>query len=75
MELAHQDGVLDQRRRAQERHWLRQLVRDQLEEMFLRHGRIATLLPELEAAVERGEVPAVSAARRLLDIFENDRSR
>ncbi len=75
MELARRDGVLEQRRRAQERHWLRQLVRDQLEEMFLRHPRIAELLPELEAAVERGEVPAVSAARRLLETFENDRSR
>jgi len=64
-------GVLAERRRRQERQWVRQLVREQLEERFLRHAGVAALLPGLEAAVERGEVPAVTAARRLLDTYED----
>ena len=66
---ARRSGVLEERRRVQERQWMRHLVREQLEEKFGRHSRVAELLPALEAAVERGEVPAVTAARRLLAAF------
>ena len=69
IDRARRSGVLDDRRRVQERQWMRHLVREQLEEKFGRHPRVAELLPELEAAVERGEVPAVTAARRLLAAF------
>ncbi|MEZ4386753.1 MAG: methylmalonyl Co-A mutase-associated GTPase MeaB [Candidatus Krumholzibacteriia bacterium] len=68
---ARTSGVLDARRRRQERRWVRQLVREQLEERFLRDPAVSALMPELEAAVERGEVPAATAARRLLDAFES----
>ena len=64
-------GVLEERRRDQERQWVWQLVREQLEERFRRDPRVATLLPELEAAVACGEVPAVTAARRLLAAFDD----
>lgn len=70
MERTAQSGVLAERRRQQERQWVRQLVREQLEERFLRHPGVAASLPGLEAAVERGEVPAVTAARQLLDLYE-----
>jgi LAO/AO transport system kinase len=70
MDRARASGALEERRRAQERQWVRQLVREQLEERFRRDPRVASLLPELEAAVERGEVPAVTAARRLLEAFD-----
>ncbi len=69
MDRGRTGGSLAERRRQQERQWVRQLVRDQLEEMFLRHPAVAAQLDDLEAAVERGEVPAVTAARRLLDAF------
>jgi len=69
IDRTRRSGVLDDRRRVQERQWMRHLVREQLEEKFGRHPRVAELLPELEAAVERGEVPAVTAARRLLAAF------
>ena len=71
---AHDEGasaVLEERRRDQERQWVWQLVREQLEDRFRHDPRVATLLPELEAAVARGEVPAVTAARRLLDAFDD----
>jgi len=69
MDRARSSGALLARRQQQESQWMRQLVRDQLEERFLRHAAVQALLPELEAAVARGEVPAVSAARRLLSAF------
>lgn len=69
---ARRSGVLETRRQAQEQQWVRQLVRDQLEQRFLAHERVRELLPRLEAAVARGEVPAVAAARQLLDTFARD---
>jgi len=64
-----ESGVLHKRRANQERRWVRQLVREKLEEMFLGHTVVKDLLPQLEDAVEKGELPAVTAARRLLDAF------
>ncbi|HOX25456.1 MAG TPA: methylmalonyl Co-A mutase-associated GTPase MeaB [Candidatus Krumholzibacteria bacterium] len=69
LDRTRQSGGLEERRRRQERQWVRQLVRDRLEEVFLGHPEVARLLPGLETAVERGEIPAVTAARRLLDAF------
>lgn len=63
-------GALAARRQDQERAWLRQLVREQLEERFRRHPAVKALLPGLEQAVARGELPVVAAARRLLAAFE-----
>lgn len=69
MDHARRSGVLTDRRRQQERQWLRQLVRDQLEARFQQHPAVRALLPELEEAVASGEVPVVAAARRLLRAF------
>jgi len=65
-------GVLEARRRQQERRWVHQLVREQLEDGFWRHPAVSALLPRLTAAVEAGEVPAVTAARALLDAYQQD---
>ncbi|MDY0109695.1 MAG: methylmalonyl Co-A mutase-associated GTPase MeaB [Candidatus Krumholzibacteria bacterium] len=70
MARARQSGALAARRRGQERQWLRQLVRDQLEQRFLNHAGVGALLPELERAVADGDVSAVAAARRLLAAFD-----
>jgi len=69
---ARRSGGLAERRRRQERQWVRQLVRDRLEEVFLGQAEVARLLPELEAAVERGEIAAVSAAQRLLAVLDGN---
>jgi LAO/AO transport system kinase len=66
---ARDAGVLERRRRAQELAWVQALVRDQLEEDFRRHPAVRELLPELERAVREGALPAVAAARRLLDTY------
>ncbi len=69
MARGRERGVIQARRSRQERHWVHQLVRDQLVERFSQHPRVRELLPGLERAVEAGEVPAVTAARQLLAAF------
>lgn len=65
-------GVLERRRREQELAWVHALVREQLEESFRHHPAVQTLLPDLEAAVRDGAVPAVAAARQLLAAYLGD---
>ncbi|RKZ14725.1 methylmalonyl Co-A mutase-associated GTPase MeaB [bacterium] len=62
-------GVFERRRAEQDRDWVRSLVREGLDELFLRHPEVAARREELEAAVLRGDLPATTAARRLLDLF------
>jgi LAO/AO transport system kinase len=69
-DLMQQSGVLDRRRRTQERDWIHALVGEHLRELFLRHPEVARLLPQLEQAVMDGELPATTAARTLLEAFE-----
>jgi LAO/AO transport system kinase len=65
-------GVLQQRRAQQETEWVRALVREGLEGMFARHPAVLALQDDLEQQVARGELPATSAARRLLEAFSRD---
>ena len=63
-----QSGVFEQRRQSQMRDWLHHLVEAQLHAFFFQHPAVRSALPELEAAVMRGEVPAAAAAQRLLGL-------
>ncbi len=69
MATALKSGVLLERRSDQERAWLRDLVREGLENIF--HGRpgLKERLAALEEDVAAGRIPATAAARRLLDSF------
>lgn len=67
--LTRASGVWQRRRRRQERDWVHALVAEHLRESFLAHPEVARLLPELERAVMDGELPATTAARRLLEAF------
>jgi len=62
-------GIFEQRRQSQMRDWLHHLVEAQLHAFFFRHPAVQSALPELEAAVMRGEVPATAAARQLLGLI------
>jgi LAO/AO transport system kinase len=66
---AEGSGAFAGRRREQEREWMHSLIEQQLRERFRAHPEIVRLLPELEAEVMAGRVPATAAARRLLDLF------
>ncbi len=63
-------GLFEQRRRDQERAWMRAMVEEQLKERFFAHPQVLALLPELEQAVVGGTLPAASAAARLLKAFD-----
>ncbi|OQA30622.1 MAG: putative GTPase [Acidobacteria bacterium ADurb.Bin340] len=63
-------GAFAQRRRDQERSWMRAMVEEQLRERFFAHAAVQALLPELEEAVLGGSMPAATAAARLLKAFD-----
>jgi len=60
-------GVIAERRHQQALDWLTDLVHDELRRRFHRDPRVLALLPEVRAALLRGETTAVCAARALLE--------
>lgn len=69
---ARASGAWERRRGEQERAWVRELVREGLEERFRAHAGVAAQLAALEDEVVAGRLPATAAARRLLDLFGGD---
>lgn len=72
--VAHQDqlaarGELDLRRQRQQVRWAWRMVRDGLEHDLREHPEVRALAPELERAVQAGEVTPSLAARQILDAF------
>lgn len=63
-------GAFAQRRQAQARAWLHTLIEEALQERFYRHPQVRAALPGIEAAVMRGELPAVQAAQELLGMWD-----
>jgi len=70
VESTKASGVFGKRRQMQERDWMRALVECQLLEKFYANREIQQLLPVLDEAVTAGEVPAATAAQKLLDLFK-----
>ena len=70
--LAHtrSQGSFEQRRRDQERAWMRAMVEERLKERFFSHPKVVAQLPGLEVEVTEGRLPAASAAARLLKAFD-----
>ena len=67
--LTQDSGAWQRRRGGQERTWVRDLVREGLEDRFRAHPAVAASLPQLEDEVAGGRLTATAAARRLLDLF------
>ena len=63
------NGARAARRADQGARWMWAMVRDRLEEAFQTAPAVAALVPELEAAVRQGALPASAAADRLLAAF------
>jgi LAO/AO transport system kinase len=63
-------GLFEERRREQERAWMKAMVEEQLRERFFGHPKVQALLPDLERAVAGGTLPAATAAARLLKAFD-----
>ncbi len=66
-ETARQGGALDERRRTQAIAWMHALIKESLHNDFYEHAAVVARRPQLEAAVANGEMPALTAARALLD--------
>ena len=69
-ELTRASGVFAARRAEQEQAWVRALVREGLDDLFLSHPGVPELMADLEEKVGRGELPATAAARTLLEMFK-----
>ena len=61
-------GVFEARRQAQLREWLHSSIEAQLLRYFNSHAAVQEILPDLEAAVMQGKLPAGVAAGRLMDM-------
>jgi len=62
-------GLFEARRADQERQWMRDLVSEGLLDLFQSDPALEALRTDLEARVADGDLPATSAARRLLEAF------
>jgi LAO/AO transport system kinase len=62
-------GALEQRRRAQARHWMWSLVEEGLARAFRSHPAVASRIAALEADVEAQKTTPGAAARELLEAF------
>ncbi len=69
VEITRQSGVFESRRMDQERQWMGDLVKSGLEDLYKSHPAVRDQLAELEEKVARGDLPATTAARRLLEAF------
>ena len=62
-------GVFNSRRQAQLRDWLRDAIESRLRDYFYAHPSVQEALPELEAALMRGDLSATAAAEKLLSLM------
>ncbi len=62
-------GVFAERRAEQQREWLHSELEAQLRQRLYGNAAFRAALPELEAAVINGELPAATAAERLLRLI------
>jgi LAO/AO transport system kinase len=63
-------GFWNERRRLQARDWLHNLVDEYLRNRFQSHDGVNMILPEIEQAVMDRTLPITTAARMLIDKFE-----
>ncbi len=62
-------GELETRRSSQARKWMWSEMSENLIAAFKEHPKVCSRLPELEAAVMAGKLPATVAAQQLLEVF------
>ena len=65
-------GSFQARRTSQRREWLQAAIETALRELVLGDERVRVALPEIEAAVLKGEMPASTAAAQLLNLFASN---
>ncbi len=68
-------GVIAARRHEQDRQWMNDLIQDELRLRFQRDAHVRARLPQVEAALARGEITATRAAAELLAAFDDQHGR
>ena len=63
------NGGFEQRRSVQRKEWLHFALEAQLKDYVYGHQAIQAVLPQIEAAVMAGELPAAAAAEKLLGLI------
>jgi LAO/AO transport system kinase len=72
-EKSRQSGVLEERRRLQEKEWLHSMIREKLENSFFEHPGIKSLLPSLQGSVINGDITVSKAVDSLfLEFWKKD---
>ena len=69
--LTKKAGTFEARRKDQVKEWVMNMVFGQLQSRFLQDAKVAEAMPDILAAVGSGGLPATSAARDLLTLFES----
>ncbi len=75
MEVTRASGVLGERRSGQSVSWMHGMVEEYVKSKFFGHPQVADNLRTLEALVAGGDLSATQAARRLIDLYEQDGSQ
>ncbi len=65
-EITEENGEFEARRSRQVTEWMMSMVLDQVQQRFLGLASVKEKLPDLQAAVTAGKLPATAAARELL---------
>ncbi len=65
------DGELERRRQRQQVSWTWRMVRDTLEHDLREHPAVRDLAPEMERAVQAGELTPSLAAQQIMDAFRD----
>jgi LAO/AO transport system kinase len=68
LEQTQNGTYFDQKRQAQNLHWLHESLRQTLLERFFAQPHVRSQLPVLEQKVEKGEISAFAAAEELLNL-------
>jgi LAO/AO transport system kinase len=66
-----ESGAFAARRRHQSIEWMHAMIEEELRHRFFRDERVRKLIPEIERQVADQTLPAASAVRRIMDVFES----
>ena len=69
-EITRKSGFWNDRRQLQARDWLHNLVEEHLHNRFKHHPGINSIMPQIEQAVMDGTLTITTAAKMLIDKFE-----
>lgn len=69
--ITRTNAVFEERRRNQDRQWMRAMIEEHLLAVFYKDAAVQTQLPEIENAVIAGKMLPTTAAQKLIELWEN----